>query len=161
MIQKDYIMRMIEQFVDSLASIIRTRIAGKYEQAFEEIQLASQCYLSTDISSLIHYTPQQLLDFFREDSSKLDTEKGIICADLLQELALISEEKDFLNVSLRLKILSLNLYLSIIPLDKQFQTEEYMGKITNLTDGLDEQLLPREVLLNLNQYYKFIRLKSV
>lgn len=154
--QSDYILRMIEQFVQALASIIRSRIVGNYDQAIEQIQMASHRYLSTDISSFIHYAPNQLLDHFRNDSQRLDTEHAIVCADLLGELALICEKKAILDVSLRLNILSLNLYLSVIPMDKQFQTKEYMEKTTGLIDKLDEQNIPEEVLDNLDQYHRYL-----
>lgn len=158
--QRDYIMRMIEQFVLALASIIRSRKAGNYDQALEQIQLVSKKFLNTEMSSLLKYTPSQLLDYFKEGSSHLDTERGIVCADLLYELVLICKEQQSLDVSLRLKIMCLNLYISIIPTDKQFQIQEYIEKADRLIQEIDEQILPKDVQTNVDQYQKFLSEKQ-
>lgn len=158
--QNDYIMRMIEQFVQTIASIIRSRKAGYTEQALAQIQSGSQRFLNEDISSLLKYTPNQLVEHFKDNSRFLDTERSIICADLLHELAWICKEKQSLNASLHLMAMSLNLYISVIPIDKQFQTQEYIRKADDLIKEIKEihkKQFSEEIQANLNLYQNFLR----
>lgn len=110
----DYIMRIIEQFVKALAAIIRARKAGQHEEAFRQIQITSQDYLKTDILSLLHCSAEECLSRFRT-GNEIDSERCVICADLLYELALIFDAKQLSADALRLKKLSLQLYQSVIP----------------------------------------------
>src|ERR1700722_9607567 len=117
--QKDYIMRAVEHFVQLLVSIIAKRKAGKYEEALEQIQTASRFYLKTDLSLLIYCSPDQLLNHFRRYSGELDVEQCVLCADLLNELALLREAQNNSEEALRIKVLCLYLYVTAIPQDKQ------------------------------------------
>ena len=114
---KDYVLRMIEAFVLTLASIARTRKAGQYDQALEQLQQTSQKYLQTDILKFLEYTPDELLNHFKDGSNRLDTERSFYCAELLYELAMICEEKDNAEGAFRLKRMSLNLYATAIILN--------------------------------------------
>ena len=121
----DYIIRMIEQFIQAIVAIVKARKAGNYEEAFHQIQNASQRYLQADIIALLNKTPEQLLEHFKGGTKYFDAEQCIICADLLYETALICEAKQSEDLSLHAKILCLNLYLNAIPKEKRFQTQAY------------------------------------
>lgn len=156
---RDYIMRMIEQFMQALVSIIRSRESGQYEQAFEELQKASHRFLSTDISTFLAYTPKQLVDHFKKETY-VETEEAIVCAELLNELAFLCEKQGNPEATLHLKTLALNLFTYTIPLDKQFQTQNYREKVTLLTQELKDHIIPNEVLHHLEQYQHFLQLKE-
>lgn len=130
----DYIMRMIELFFRALARIIHSRKMGNYEDAYKQIQNASQRYLKEDISALAGCTPEQILNYFRLDCGSLDIDRCIICGDLLYELALISEEKRQNDLAIHLKNLCLNLYISSIPLDKKFHS--YNTRVETLIEEI-------------------------
>lgn len=152
----DYIIRIIEQFVQAIVAIVTARKAGNYEEAFHQIQNASQRYLKTDISSFLTKTPEQLLEHFKGSSKHLDTEQSIFCADLLYETALICESKKIEDLSVRSKILCLHLYLNAIPLEKQFQTTSYKERVNELIKELETKALPeivRESILNYQKLF--------
>lgn len=152
--QKDYIMRIIEQFVQALLSIFKARKAGKYDEALKEIRNAGRYYLKSDLSLLQHYSPTQILNHFKDDN-----ERAIMCAELLYELALVNQAQQNEEESIRLKILCLHLYASIIPLEKQFQVQKYFEKADALAEELKEQL-PDSVLINLQLYNDFKKRSS-
>ena len=152
----DYIIRIIEQFIQAIVAIITARKAGNYEQAFHQIQNASQRYLNTDISVFLNMTPEQLLEHFKRGSKHLDTEQGIFCADLLYETALICESKQIEDSSVRLKILCLHLYLNVIPKDKEFQTVLYKEKVNEIIKGLEAETIPESVKESLLAYQKLL-----
>ncbi len=147
--QKDYIMRIVEQFVKLLLSIISFRKSGNFEKAMEDIQTASKCFLKTDLSLLLYYDPEQLLDHFRNYLNELDSEKCIFCADLLYEYALICEAKQQNDEALRLKIACLHLFTSALPKEKQFQTKQYLEKVAALAAELKDIPIPEYIKTSL------------
>ena len=148
-------MRMIEQFVQSLIAIFRARKEGNYEEAVKMIQTASRFYLDADIATILKSDPDQILDLFRDAKSKrLDVDRCYMCADLLNELALVSDAKQNKEASLRLKMLCLQLYITAIPKEKEFQTRESFEKVSAILNDLKGQGLPESVSNNLNKYHE-------
>lgn len=148
----DYILRMIEQFVQALVAIVTARRAGKYEEAFHQIQSTSQRYLQTDITLLLNQTPDQLLEYFKRDKKHLEAEKCVVCADLLYETALICQAKQCEDLSTHAKLLCLNLYLNAIPKEKQFQTEFYEERVRELMREFESREIPEHVKKSLLSY---------
>lgn len=161
--QKDYILRMIEQFFDAMAKIVHSRLHGNVDKAWEQIQAGSQKYLNSDITFFLQLTPSQLLAHFKKDSSQLDAEKAIVCADLLLEVfalcntgidkAKVDHSKEALKLT-HIQVLALNLYASAIPKDDFFQGKEYTQKVESLIAELQLESLPEEVKSNLLTYQK-------
>jgi hypothetical protein len=60
----DYIIRIIEQFIQAIVAIVKARKAGNYEEAYHQIQNVSQRYLHTYISAFLNKTPAQYLKHF-------------------------------------------------------------------------------------------------
>ncbi len=152
---KDYVLNMIEQFVLTLAAIARTRKAAYYEQALEQLQQTSQKYLNTDILKFLEYTPDELLNHFKDGYNNLDTERCFYCAELLYELAMICEEKNNPEGAFRLKRMSLNLFAAAIPKDNQLQTQESLLKVDSIMNEMDDQNFSEIVLENVVNYRKF------
>jgi hypothetical protein len=153
---RDYIMRIIEQFVQALLAIIKARKAKNYEEAFHQIQHASQRYLHTDIVIFLKMSPEHLWEHFKDDSKYSDVEQCIICAELLYETALIFESKQCLDLSIHSKLLSLYLYLNVIPVDKQFQTQSYIDKVNELRIDLESEVIPETVTKSFLTYQRFL-----
>jgi len=128
-VNKDYIMRMIEQFMQVLLSIAAARKAGKHDEAFIQIQDASRVYLEKDITSLVTYTPTQLLDYFRKNDKDIDAEHSLMCADLILEMALISDAQKFDTASVKLKLLSLHLYINTLLAEIRWRTPDNLKKV--------------------------------
>lgn len=153
---RDYIMRIIEQFVQALLAIVKARKARNCEEAFHQIQDASNRYLYSDISIFLKMSPEQLWEHFKDGGKYSDTEQCIICAELIYETALIFESKQCVDLSFHSKILSLYLYLNIIPMEKQFQTQYYLDKVHDLIVDLENQVIPETVVKSLFIYQNFL-----
>lgn len=158
-LNSDYILRIIEQFIQAIASIISSRKAGNYDEAFHQIQNASQRFLNTDISYFLKKTPEELLEHFRSNSKQLDTEQCIFCADLLFETAMIFESKKIEEFSLHSKILCLHLYLKVITKEKQFQTSSYFERVNALIKELEAQAISESVKKSISTYRKELNQK--
>lgn len=154
--QQDYIMRIVEQFAEMIASIFKKRKSGQVKEARELIRSASRHFLRVDLDFLFLYSPDQILDHFKDFSEQLDTERAVQCADLLHELALIEEAENNIAASTHLKILSLHLYTAALPFEKQFQIPSYFDKVSILIDELKDQALSPKIEASLQSYKEFL-----
>lgn len=153
---KDYIIRKIEQFVKALAAIISSRKAENYEETVAMIQNASKHYLNTDISLLLTYTPDQVLNHFTDKSGETDAERCIICADLLYEMALIFDATHHYGESLQIKVLCLNLYVASILKDQEYRNELFLGKSLVLLEELKNHQLPDGLIKKLRSFQEIL-----
>jgi|GEM_PF-4318947 len=90
--QSDYIMRIVEQFVQAILAIRKNRIAGKKEEAREQIKMAARYFLRVDLDYFLLYDLDFQLSHFKDSQGGLDREKCRLFAELLNELALIEGE---------------------------------------------------------------------
>lgn len=134
----DYIMKMIEQFVQAIASIMLRRKEGDYVQALEQIKTASRYYLRQDFNTLLLYSGEQIATQFKDLNGNLDFERCILAADLIYEQALIHEAKKEQTAAIWLKSKCLYLYNTVVHQEEQFQTKEYFEKISNLEAELKQ-----------------------
>lgn len=158
--QKDYIMRIVEQFVQAILAIMHRRKDGEYKEAREQVRIAARYLLRTDIDLLLLYGNDQILEQFKDFAGRLETEKCVLGADLFHELALIEEAEKRSDEALRLKALCLQLYTTALPKEQQFQDPEYFGKVSSLVEELKKQSLSDEAQLSLRSYEEFIRVRN-
>jgi hypothetical protein len=156
---QDYIMRIIEQFVQAIVAIVRRRKAGEYKEARELVRTTGRHLLRTDIDLLLLHDPDQILDHFKDFSHHLETEKCVLAADLFHELALIEESQQQPAAALRLKILCLHLYTTALPQEEQFQKPPYFEKIASLIAELKDQPLSEKVQQSVRSYEEFLSRK--
>ena len=158
--QKDYIMRIVEQFIQAILSIMRRRKAEDYKEARELVRTTGRYLLRMDIDLLLLYDPDQILDHFKDFSDHLETEKCVLSADLFRELALIEEAEKQPATALRLKMLCLHLYTTALPKEQQFQKPQYFEKVAALIEELKDQPLSEKIQLSLRSYEEFIAIKK-
>jgi Ca2+-binding EF-hand superfamily protein len=82
MIQKDYIMRMIEQFAAILIKIMFNKETQNYTQALFEIDTAYKTFLNFDPDHIKAISEDELVSMLKSSGS-IDAEKCIIVAELL------------------------------------------------------------------------------
>lgn len=153
--QKDYIMRIVEQFAQAILGIISRRQAGQYQEARKQIHTTARHLLRMKIDSLHFLSLAQVLDLFRDFTNRLDTEKCVLCADLLRQLACVEEAENHKEIAQRLKVYSLYLYTTALPEESQFQTLQYFENVKALSKELENHTLPQEVQSSLKKYNLF------
>ena len=158
--QNDYIMRIVERFVQAIVAIMRRRKAEDYKEARVLVRTTARHLLRVDIDLLPLFNPDQILDHFTDFSNCLETEKCILGADLFHELALIEEAEAQTAMSLRLKLLCLHLYTAAIPKEQQFQEPQYFEKVAALIEELKDQPLSEKAQTSLRCYKEFIAEKK-
>jgi hypothetical protein len=148
-------MRIVEQFSQAILAIMQCRKAGDYKEAREQIRITGRHLLRMDIDLLLLYHPDQILDHFTDIAGRLETQKCVLGADLLYELALIEEALQRSEDALRLKVVCIHLYAAALPKDLQFQKSQYFEKVAALKEELKDQSFSEKVLANLHSYDQF------
>ena len=130
MFQNDFVMRIIQQFVQALLSIANLRREKKYEQAEEKLASASRFYLKLDSNLLFMGTEKWLLDHFTGFDGSLEAERCVMAADLLYEQTQILRAKGSPDPEMERRCLAL--YEAALPLCKELQTKERLSNIEEL-----------------------------
>ena len=147
--QQDYIMRVIEQLVQAIVAIMQRRKAGEYKEARQQIYTTTRYLLRIDLDLLLLYEDDYILDHFKDFTRQFETEKCVLGADLLYELALIEEGEKQSEKALRLKELCLHLYAIGLPKEDQFQESQHFEKLSTLIAEVRNQPLSEKQLANL------------
>lgn len=158
--QRDYIMRIVEQFVQAILNIMQRRKAGEYKEAKEQVRTAARYLLRIDIDLLLLYDDEYIIENFKDFMHQLETEKCVLGADLFHELALVEEAEQQQAAALRLKALCLYLYTLGIPKEPQFQEAQYFEKVSTLMEELKEYPLSEKSIESLRLYKEFIKSRS-
>ena len=82
MIEKDYIMRMIQQFARFLAAVLFKIESGNVEEAQSDVQSACKDYLGLPFNFLLGMPDQELVNIFTL-GGQLDVDRCYIAAQLL------------------------------------------------------------------------------
>lgn len=154
--KKDYIMRIVEQFVQALLAIMHRRKSGEYKEAREQVRTTARYLLRTDIDLLLLYDNEHIIDHFKDFAHRLETEKCVLGADLFHELALIEEAEQQTAAAVRLKTLCLYLYTISLPKEQQFQEPQYFEKVAALMEELKAQPLSEKIKLSVRAYEGFL-----
>jgi len=153
MVQKDYIMRMIEQFAVILMKIVFNKENGNFDTALIEIDNAYR--------NLTGWTPQQIksmneLEILQELSADnyLDIDRCIVIAELLCQEAEIKEMQKVHDESITLLIKSLYLFLYAIQDSSLYYQKKYTAKVDDLIEKLADYELPNHFSLALFQFFE-------
>jgi tetratricopeptide (TPR) repeat protein len=155
MIQRDYIMRMIEQLAIVLKKILHLKQEGKIDEAETEISNIGKTLLGLDIDFLNKFNTAGIIDFLTRSNS-FDTGKCIIIAELLKEKGELHDIRKELNESYQCYQKSLDLYLEVLNKFTEYRQNDFFKKITFLTDKLIEYEMPARLQYKLMQYYEMI-----
>ncbi len=157
---QDYIMRIVEQFVQALLAIMHRRKAGEYKETREQVRIAARYFLRMDLDLLLLYDHEYMLAHFKDFAGRLETDKCVLGADLFYELAMIEEAEKQSECALRLKELCLYLYSIGLPKEVRFQKTHYFEKVSSLIEALRNQPFSEQTRVSLRTYANFIESQS-
>ncbi len=150
MIQRDYIMRMVQQFVAALLRVINLRIEGQVEQANEAIEQAYRSALGCGSEFIESLSGDEMLSMMR--SGIFSPEQVLIAARLIEEQA-AGEESDSGD---RLSK-SLHLYLGVFAGPGSKILAEYAERIDPLVGRIPVEQMKQQTLLLGVTYYVRVR----
>jgi tetratricopeptide (TPR) repeat protein len=153
MIHRDYIMRMIAQFVKVLIKLLRLKESKEYETALATIGQTFHQFFGLS-SEFINSAPVGELIALLKVGDILDTDKCVILADLLKEEAEVYEARNNLDESYHRYLKSLNLFLEAFLSGGKTNLSEYFSGIETVADKLGPYEIPANTKAKLWQYYE-------
>lgn len=153
MLRNDYIMRQIEQFINSLARILNFKKSGEYVEAFQVAGETFQQLFGVGSKFFNSLSIRDLIALLKTNNI-LDKDRAIIIAALLKAEGDVFAVGGLPDESYYRHLKSLNLYLEAFLSDERTLLAEYFSDITSLLDSLESYELPAETKSRLWQYYE-------
>ena len=155
MFQKDYIMRMIEQFTTALATIIGLKSANKIEE--QQLVVDKALYDFTGLSesameTLSYKDLISLVSGFKE----INPVKCYIMAELMKEKADVFERLGQTDQAYNLYLKSFSIYADVLLLNQSSELEPNFKTIHQTINKIKQFPLPKETQILLFHYYEQI-----
>ena len=154
MLQRDYVLRLIEQFARAVASVIRLRSTGEPKAAQVELAHLSQGFLGIDAKLLLSLSDGELLSLFA-GSGELDSGRAVVAQQILFEEAAIQEALGDATLAQVYRLRGLSLLLEVLTTDPRFRTPEYLADLTRLLEMVGDDSTP-SIRLKLFRYFDAI-----
>lgn len=165
MSQRDYILRIAEEFGRALAQVIyQNKQIRDYSAGRNFID--EQCKQALGVGlGFIHSMPEETLLSLLTSFGTLNTEKCWLLATLLKAEGDIFEQQGDSNASYYSYLKSLNLVLEVLLLDPTISSTDFIPELEGLLYKLSEYELPAKTKLMLFQYFnqsgKYARAEDV
>jgi tetratricopeptide (TPR) repeat protein len=153
MMQKDYILRMIQQLSRVLIQILHLREIKDYEGALTYIDDVFKQAMGFS-SDLITSVPDETLLAMLTSFDVLDIEKCFLVANLLKAEGDIYVDQGDFDTSYYRYSRSLYLFFAILFSDSSLNDPDIFVEIEGLLDKLEDYDLPVEIRSRLFQYYE-------
>lgn len=139
MLQRDYVLRLIEQFARALAKVVGLRKGGELEAARAELAELAQAFLGVEATLFLSLSEEQVLSLFTVDGVP-DSARLMVARDLLMEQAAIEVQLGRMERGRVYLERALNLSLEVLTLDPRLRTPDYIGESTRLLESLGDGL---------------------
>jgi hypothetical protein len=164
MIQKDYIMRIIEQLAKVLAKVMLNKNEKNYEEAISNVENAFNTILGVNSQLLFSISEENLTGLFGISRDKsIGSIKCIVAARLVKELADVHEmtQKENINAISEYQK-ALNLYLDgLLNLGyHEIDLNEYYSDVHKLTNKLGTSV-EETTKQKLIEYDEMVRRKQI
>jgi hypothetical protein len=158
MLKNDYIMRIIEQFINAMALILRYQKADEYEKALQTTGDTFTKIFGAGSDFFNSLADQDLINLLKTNGA-LDKDKTIMIAALLKIEGDLFESQKNSDESSHRYLKSLNLYLESYLNDNpngraQTISTDYYNDIENLLQKLDSYELPPQTKNRIWQYFE-------
>ena len=152
MSQRDYILRLFEEFGRALAQVLYHRQLKDYTAARNLIDEQCKQVLGVGIG-FIHSVPEETLLSMLTSFGTLNTEKCWLLAVLLKAEGDIYQDQENSNESYYSYLKSLDLVLEVLLLDTTISSTDFVPELEGLLYKLSEYELPKRTRLKLFQFF--------
>ena len=154
MFQRDYILRMMEQFTKVLAKVLFNKQTKNYEAAHDEIRKSYRTIFGIDEVIIYASSAEEIVELLKL-RGKNDPKVYIILAELLREEADLFRESGLAKEEYAIVCQkALSLYFEAILDNPMFQTKEYFEKINFILDELKNYHINFQVLFKTMKYFE-------
>jgi Family of unknown function (DUF6483) len=150
--QRDYILRIAEEFGRALAQVLYHRQSKNYAAAQTLIDEQCKQLLGVGIG-FVHSMPEETLLSMLTSLGTLNSEKCWLLAILLKEEGDIYQDQGNFNESYYSYLKSLNLILEVLLLDTIISGTDFIPELEGLLNKLSDYELPLRIKLMLFRYF--------
>lgn len=152
MIQRDYILRMIEQFAAIAHRILGFRTSQQHNQALEVIRSAYKAFLSCDKEFIESQSVEDLISLM--ENGVLRPEQLTMIAKLLAEEATILEACEAGDEARRCRLKSLAVYLAVFLGPGAPSMDSYFAEVEKVAELLRPVGIPLQLGARLPFYFE-------
>lgn len=155
MIRRDYILRMIEEFIQALSRLRSLKQGQRWNEAADELDSEFQKLLGEGTESIARLSETELLARLMQDGpTHTLRDKTFMLATLLAEAGDVAGAKDQSATSRECHVKALHLLLDALGRDDVFERPAFVPKIESLRGRLRNEPLPLRTLAMLMQHYE-------
>jgi len=155
MIRRDYVLRMIEEFIQALARLRSLKHGQRWNEAADELDSEFQKIIGEGAISIARGPETELLARLMQDGpTHALRDKTFILATLLAEAGDVAAGKDQSEVSRECHLKALHLLLDVLGRDDAFECPGFVPKVELLRERLRNEPLPLRTLAMLMQHYE-------
>jgi hypothetical protein len=153
MIRRDYLMRLIEQFVEALSKLLKLKANKNYEEALSLIGQTYEELLGFDSLFVNSFSTEDLISIISIDGVP-DVNKCIIIATLLKEEGEIYEAQNQKDISRMRYLKSLDIFLRGFLSEGEIKMDISSYEMEKIVEKLGKKNLTPEIKKRLSKYYE-------
>jgi len=153
MINKDYILRLIEQFAKVLAKILKLIMNQQHPEALKTIDQTFQHLFGFNSKFINSISDDDLIEMMKSGEA-LDADKCIMIALLLKAEGDVYDAQSNLDESYDRYLRSLLLLLEAFSADSDANLSTHYSEIGTIINKLQDEELPDEIKSKLLRYYE-------
>jgi len=155
MIRRDYILRMIEEFMQALARIRSLKQDQRWDKASDELDDELKKLIGNDWRTIARLSETELLARLMQDGpTHALSARTLILTTLLKEAGDVATAADEMVESRECYLKALHLLLEILARGEVFDCPEFVPKIEMLMAALQSTALPIRTQAMLMQHYE-------
>ena len=155
MIRRDYILRMIEEFMQALVRIRSLKNAQHWGQASEELDAEFMKLIGEDARAVAHLSETDLLTrLMREGPTHALRDKTLLLTTLLNETGDVAVAEGKTEIGRECYLKALHLLLDVLARGDVFECPEFVPKVEMLRQALQGMPLPARTCAMLMQHYE-------
>jgi tetratricopeptide (TPR) repeat protein len=155
MIRRDYILRMIEEFMQALARLRSLKQGQRWAEAGDELDAEFKKLTGNGVQVVARLSETELLArLMQAGPTQLVRDKTLMLTTLLKEAGDLAAAEDRMDESRECYLKALHLLLDVLGRGDAFEWPEFVPKVEMLVAALQSALLPVRTAAMLMQHYE-------
>jgi hypothetical protein len=155
MIRRDYILRMIEEFMQALARVRSLKQGQRWNEASEELEAEFKKLVGDGAQAVARLSETELLARLMHDGpTHALRDKTLVLTTLLKEAGDVAAAADRVEESRACCLKALHLLLDVLARGEVFECPEFVPKVEMLVAALQPTRLPARTHALLMQHYE-------
>ncbi len=157
MIRRDYILRMIEEFIQALSRVAALKKDGRWSEASSEVDDKLKKLTGFGVENVARFSETELLALLIQgEPTGAVREKAFLLTALLTDAADIAAVQGRDDEARLCRLKALHLLLDLLRREEVFEFPEFVPKVASLVADLQDEALPAQTNAMLMQHYERI-----